>query len=325
MIGKASTADVYNDFSGLAKLRGEAKGKSPQALREAARQFESVFIQMALKSMRQASHESSLMNTQQTKAYRDMYDQQLGLELSKTSKLGFSDMLVRQLGGEPGKDGKAPAGKTLGDYRRDALPVIRGEAAESLGEEHKKALRLIDRLTATPQGAPFKTAPVGDGKPGFDGPDDFVTTLWPEAQKAAAELGVDPKMLLAQAALESGWGKSMPSTTSGQASHNLFGIKANRSWEGQSIASSTLEYEGGKPVRTRAVFRSYDSYADSFRDYVQFLRSNPRYADALQNADNPERFIAGLQKAGYATDPSYARKVLSIYHGHDAFEGLNVA
>ncbi|QSA98367.1 flagellar assembly peptidoglycan hydrolase FlgJ [Methylococcus sp. EFPC2] len=324
MIKASGTADVYSDFSGLAKLRGQAKENSPQALREAARQFESVFVQMALKSMRQATQESTLMNTEQTKAYRDMYDQQLGLELSKHSKLGFSDMLVRQLGGQPGKDGTALTGKTVVDYRREALPAIRSGASH-LNEEHAQAVKLIDRLTSASPASPVRVASVAnDGKAGFDGPEDFVATLWPEAQRAAAELGVDPKMLLAQAALESGWGKSLPRTADGQSSHNLFGIKADRSWVGQSIANTTLEYEGGAATKTRAAFRSYDSYADSFRDYVHFLRANPRYADALQNTDNPERFIAGLQKAGYATDPSYARKVLSIYHGHEAFEGLDV-
>jgi flagellar protein FlgJ len=329
MIGKTGGADVYTDFGALAKLRGEARGNSPQALREAARQFESVFIQMALKSMRQASPESGLMNTDQTKLYRELYDQQMGLELSKRSKLGLSDMLERQLGGAQtgAKTGEgAPTGKTLVDYRRDAVPVIMREPAAALNEEHAQAVALIDRLTTKPGVTPtsvVRSVPR-DGKPGFDGPEDFVATLWPHAQQAAEELGVDPKMLLAQAALESGWGKSMPRTASGQASHNLFGIKADRSWQGESIANQTLEYENGVPMKIRSAFRSYDSYADSFRDYVRFLRDNPRYTDALRHASDPERFIGGLQRAGYATDPTYARKVLSIYRDHAAFENLAV-
>jgi len=324
MIGKPASADVYTDFSGLAKLRGQVKENSPQALREAARQFESVFIQMALKSMRQAGTESSLMNSEQGKTFRDMYDQQIGLELSKRSNLGLSDMLVRQFGGTPQKDGAANAGKTLVDYRREAIPaLLQGAGVDSLSPERRQALSMIDRLVAsTPKPV---SAPQSDGKPGFSGPEDFVATLWPEAQQAATELGVDPKMLLAQAALESAWGKSVPKSANGQSSHNLFGIKADRSWEGVSIANTTLEFDNGAAVKTRAAFRSYDSYADSFRDYVNFLKTNPRYTDALRNADSPERFISGLQKAGYATDPAYARKVLSIYHENDAFQGLDAA
>ena len=163
------------------------------------------------------------------------------------------------------------------------------------------------------------------GKPtNFGSPQEFVEALWPHAQEAAAELGMDPKMLLAQAALESGWGRAMAKAADGRDSHNLFGIKADRSWQGRSIAMPTLEYEDGVAVKRRAAFRSYDSFADSFRDYVGFLKANPRYTKALENADNPQRFIASLQKAGYATDPNYARKVLSIYQGHSAFEGLNL-
>jgi len=335
MIGKTGSADVYTDFGGLAKLRGEARGNSQQALREAARQFESVFIQMALKSMRQASPESGLMNTDQTKLYRDLYDQQMGLELSKRSKLGLSDMLERQLGaGRTGaKAGEGvPAGKTLADYRRDAVPMIRGKTHETIetvgrnsGSIAYSATSRLGDVAIREKAAIATYGKGGDDKPGFDGPEDFVATLWPHAQQAAEELGVDPKMMLAQAALESGWGKSMPRMASGQLSHNLFGIKADRSWRGESIANQTLEYENGAPMKIRSAFRSYDSYADSFRDYVRFLQDNPRYTDALRHANDPERFIGGLQKAGYATDPSYARKVLSIYHDHAAFETLPVA
>jgi peptidoglycan hydrolase FlgJ len=320
MITAPSVADVYTDLGGLAKLRTQVKENSPKALREAARQFESVFIQMALKSMRSATQESSLMNTNQTKLYRDMYDQQMSLALGKTSHLGLADMLVRQLGGGKAEDA-AKNPMTLADYRRTAVQPVSIELAE--------AHRLVERLVGGGSAAVRSNAASGEVALGrkegaFGSPDEFVQTLWPEAQQAAAELGVDPKMLMAQAALESGWGKAVMRAADGSDSHNLFGIKADRSWEGRSVATQTLEYQDGVAVKTRAAFRSYDSYTDSFRDYVGFLKANPRYNQALENADNPERYISGLQKAGYATDPHYARKVLSIYRDNDALDRISV-
>jgi peptidoglycan hydrolase FlgJ len=313
----SAQADVYTDFKGLAQLRGQARKNSPEALQETARQFESIFIQMTMKSMRGATQESGLLDSNGTRTYRDMYDQQLAVELGKQSKLGLADMLVKQMGG-----GKTAApvlnGKSLSDYRSQALPALHVQRS---GAAAKNALAAIDRMMSSGSA----TAATGHAAKGFENAQAFVEELWPHAKAAGEELGVDPKMLLAQAALESGWGKSVMRMGDGSISHNLFGIKADRSWKGPSVAMSTLEYEGGIAVRKRAPFRAYASYTDSFRDYVGFLKANPRYTKALENADNPTRFIAGLQRAGYATDPNYARKVLSIYKGHSAFEGLTSA
>ena len=321
MIKQNGMADVYTDFKGLAQLRGQAKKNSPEALKETAKQFESIFIQMALKSMRSATQESGLLDNNHSRLYRDMYDQQMAVELGKQSRLGLADMLVQQLSGKKAAESELP-GKTLQDYRNDAVTNLYGETADTTMDERRAAAKSIGKLMQVPS-PHAANAPGTQGK--FDSPKEFVSTLWPHAQEAAAELGVDPKMLLAQAALESGWGKAMVRTADGRESHNLFGIKADRSWEGRSIAMQTLEFEDGLAVKRRAAFRSYDSYADSFRDYVGFLKANPRYAKALENADNPQRFIASLQKAGYASDPNYARKIMSIYNGHSAFEGLTVA
>lgn len=325
MIRSSGATDVYNDFSALNQLRGEAKKNSPQAIKETARQFESIFIQMALKSMRAAgaSQESSLMNSSQTHAYRDMYDQQLSLELGKKSKLGLADLVEKQLGGNPDAGTAQLNGKGLDDYRSNTVMSLKQASAEQIMAERNAAMRIVNKL-APAADAQADTGDLSSIDPS-DSPESFVKALWPEAQAAASELGVDPKMLLAQAALESNWGRSMVRTTSGGESHNLFGIKADSSWDGKSIASKTLEYEGGVAVSKRAAFRAYDSYADSFKDYVGFLKSNPRYAQALQQTGSPEKFMASLQKAGYATDPHYARKVMSIYHGNSAFESLTAA
>lgn len=143
-------------------------------------------------------------------------------------------------------------------------------------------------------------------------PEEFVQQLWPCAEEAGKALGVDPKHLLAQAALETGWGKSLPCDTDGTPSNNFFGIKAGASWQGDSVSVKTLEFDGGVPTPTQAKFRSYDSPADSFRDYVEVLRNNPRYAAALNTGGDTKAFASGLQRGGYATDPRYAMKIQAI-------------
>jgi flagellar protein FlgJ len=140
-------------------------------------------------------------------------------------------------------------------------------------------------------------------------PEEFVQKLWPCAQEAGKALGIDPRHLLAQAALETGWGKSLPCDTDGTTSFNFFGIKAGQSWQGDSVSVKTLEFEGGVPVPKQAKFRSYDSAADSFRDYVEVLRNNPRFAGALNTGGDAKAFAGALQHGGYATDPRYAMKI----------------
>lgn len=324
MIKQTGMADVYTDFSGTARLKNQAKHDPKAALNETARQFESLFIQMALKSMREAVPNGGLMDGKQSQTFRDMYDQQLAVELGKRSSLGFSDMLVRQLGGNKSTDDTKP-GMGLDAYRNNALPRIDKEASERIVAEnsnpnHRNSAPTTDKAHPHLQAAP-STSRTGR----FADPEEFVNALWPHAQEAAAELGVDPKLLLAQAALETGWGKSMAMRGDDGHSHNLFGIKADRHWTGKHATARTLEYVDGVAVHDSAAFRAYDDYAASFRDYVQFIKTNPRYAAALEHAANPRQFMASLQKAGYATDPGYARKVLSIYEENRALAKLPVA
>ena len=150
--------------------------------------------------------------------------------------------------------------------------------------------------------------------------EDFVRQLHPYAEQAAKELGVEPKVLLAQAALETGWGRSLIKNSDGSNSFNLFNIKADKSWQGKQAQVSTLEFEQGIAKKVNAGFRSYASFQESFQDYVDFIKNNPRYGDALKQAGNGERYLHELQRAGYATDPNYANKVMSIYHGNTMAE-----
>ncbi|WP_339485878.1 flagellar assembly peptidoglycan hydrolase FlgJ [Pseudomonas sp. EL_65y_Pfl2_R95] len=150
------------------------------------------------------------------------------------------------------------------------------------------------------------------GGAAFTSPADFIATMLPMAEKAAAKIGVEARYLVAQAALETGWGKSIIRQQDGSVSHNLFGIKSHNTWGGETAQVMTTEYKGGQAVKEAASFRSYDSFAQSFEDYVSFLQNNGRYDKALGSTQNPEQFVKELQKAGYATDPQYARKISQI-------------
>jgi flagellar protein FlgJ len=154
--------------------------------------------------------------------------------------------------------------------------------------------------------------PLAPAKKAFSSADQFVNTMLPMAKEAAARIGVDPRYLVAQAALETGWGKSVMRAQDGSSSHNLFGIKAGNSWQGSSARAITSEFRNGQMVKETAEFRSYDSYKDSFHDLVTLLQTNNRYQDVVKSADNPEQFVRELQKAGYATDPDYASKISQI-------------
>jgi flagellar protein FlgJ len=282
-------AEVYTDLQGLADLRRGAHDNSPEALRGVARQFEALFTQMMLKSMREADEsmaDNDLFENDQTRLYRDMYDKQLSLEMSRGKGLGLGDMLVRQL---QGSLGNAPA-----------------EAGPAQATTHR-ASRIA---------APKPAAEAAVERTAFDSPESFVKGLWPAAMRAGSKLGVDPRALLAQAALETGWGKAVIRRPDGSSSCNLFNIKADSRWKGESAVKNTVEYRDGVARQEKAPFRAYDSYEQSFEDYVQFLQSQPRYQEAVTKVHDPAAFFGALQEAGYATDPAYARKVQAVL-GHE--------
>ncbi|MGE8064032.1 flagellar assembly peptidoglycan hydrolase FlgJ [Pseudomonas sp. NPDC089569] len=167
--------------------------------------------------------------------------------------------------------------------------------------------------------------PLAPAKKAFSSADDFVNTMLPMAKEAADRIGVDPRYLVAQAALETGWGKSVMRAQDGSSSHNLFGIKAGDSWKGSSARAITSEFRNGQMVKETAEFRSYDSYKDSFHDLVTLLQTNNRYQDVVKSADNPEQFVRELQKAGYATDPNYASKISQIARQMTSYQNYAAA
>jgi peptidoglycan hydrolase FlgJ len=279
---------LYTDPTGLASLKLGAKSYNAQAIREAAKQFESLFTRMMLKSMREASFGDPLFGSDQDNFYRDMGDDQLAGELSKGRGLGLADMLIQQLtrAGLLPKGSDASGGATATPPAPATAPVTGRTAGPA--------------TTSTGPAAPVDTARA-----------QFVRTLWPYAQSAGRELGVDPTTLLAHAALETGWGQSMPSDASGT-SFNLFGVKASAADNRAAVASSTIEYQSGQPQSRVQRFRAYSSTAASFQDYVNVLRSNPRYAAAIGTGADVQAFATALQNGGYGTDPSYAAKLTSV-------------
>ncbi|MGV2990525.1 flagellar assembly peptidoglycan hydrolase FlgJ [Vibrio sp. E150_011] len=303
MIKNPNDVGFIHDISSLDKLRQQAtsgdKGDDKAALRAAATQFESIFTSMMLKSMRDANthFESDMMNSQNEQFYRQMLDDQMASELSSSGSMGLADMIVAQLSAGQSTEDEASAGGEIRMRNEAFHSTLQMPYDEAKARETATTLGLNNRQQAQPVD--------------FNTPEKFVESLKPYADRAAKSLGVDPSLLLAQAALETGWGKKVVSNSQGS-SNNLFNIKADRSWDGDKVSTQTLEYHQNVPVQERAAFRSYRSYEDSFNDYVQFLNDNPRYQSALKRDNGSESFIRDVHQAGYATDPSYADKVLRV-------------
>ena len=277
-----SSAKIYTEFSGLQKLKLAAKNSSPEALEEVANQFEAFFMKMMLKQMRDANLGDGIFDSDQSRLYQDMMDQQMALNLSEKRIFGIAESIVRQLEHTMGT--KESSGKL------NPLP-------ERIDFQNTM-LKLSTDIT--PKEKDFQT------------PEEFMKKMRPYAEKAAKELGVPASILLAQSALETGWGNKVIQHGNGESSHNLFGIKADKRWDGPYVNVSSLEYVNGEAKREYSNFKVYDSYQHSFEDYVEFIKGNDRYKTALKNSANGETYIKALQEAGYATDPQYANKVIDI-------------
>lgn len=299
------------DTSGLTALKRQVQSNDPKALKAAAQQFEALFLQIVLKSMRDASPREGIFDSEQSKMYESLLDQQMAQVIGAKGKgLGLAAMLEKQMlqqreepqlfeGGLPlqpqlkNRDGGLP-------LPVDALPGL---------------LRTAPRL---PAGAAAGGA--GDGVAAASAR-EFVNRLWPAAVDSARATGIPPQFMLAQAALETGWGKSEPRRVDGSPSYNVFGIKAGRNWQGPVVEATTTEYVDGVAQKQVERFRAYGSYAEAFRDYAGVLTSNPRYA-AIVSARDAATFANGLQKAGYATDPAYAGKLQRIIGGDTLRQAL---
>lgn len=309
----------YFDLQGLDQLRQKAQSNSKESIREVANQFESMFASMLIKSMRQANEAfetDSPFNNKDTKFYTDMQDKQLALDISRHGSLGLADALVRQL--DPTSIARPQSvpqdmmvmpnsdNAKMMDLNKPALAVDLNKPDRSQGFQST-----INQPLEKANSTVSNNSGNAENKP-FTDPKSFIETLMPYAKKVAKNLGISPAALVAQSALETGWGKKIINGSDNQSSFNLFNIKAHKNWSGEKVSKSSLEVEGGIGVKRRSDFRAYESYEQSFADYGKFITSNQRYQEALQQGNNAERYIEEIHKAGYATDPQYADKIKQI-------------
>ncbi|MBE0621530.1 MAG: flagellar assembly peptidoglycan hydrolase FlgJ [Burkholderiales bacterium] len=266
------------DAHSLDALRLQAKQNPEEALKGVSQQFEAVFLQTLLKSMREATPQDGPMDSEQTRMYTAMLDQQMAQSLSARG-IGLAEVMLRQLTHNQAAAAGAPAAPPAAG----AMPAPR----------------------------------FGPGDVDTDAPQqgqDFLMRMKEHALEASNATGIPARFLLGQAALESGWGKHEIRAADGSQSFNLFGIKAGRNWKGATVDVMTTEYVDGTPHKMTQKFRAYGSYAEGFQDYAALMQGNQRYAEVLKQRDSAG-FAQGLQRAGYATDPRYADKLTSILNG----------
>ncbi|ABA58828.1 Mannosyl-glycoprotein endo-beta-N-acetylglucosamidase [Nitrosococcus oceani ATCC 19707] len=300
--------------NGFAELRQTARQDptDPDTLRRVGTQFESFLIQTMLKSMREAGQGGGVLDNKQVDFYQGLFDQQIAFEIARHGRLGLADRIAAQLGNGTATE-KLPV--TTQNF---APPRRQMEQPSSIDPNALPAFSRFEKIEK-PSAVEAEALPT---LPHFETAEDFVRILWPHAQRAAQSLGLDPRLLLAQAALETGWGKQIIRTEAQGSSHNLFNIKADSRWQGPATQISTLEYRQGVAVREQAPFRAYESFDQSFNDYVAFLRQQPRYHHALTQTHSAIDFMHSLAEAGYATDPAYADKVLRVFKGGTLSQAL---
>jgi flagellar protein FlgJ len=281
----SSAASTYTDLNGLASLKNAPT--SPETIRAVSQQVEALFLQMMLKSMRDASAENGETDSNETSMYEDMFDKQVALSLSKHTDLGIARLFERQLG---------------------------AKTAEAAPAAH----------SAAPRTAPQAPAAHADGRSGGHPTSDavtpqhaaqFVSAVLPTIRRAAAGLGVSPMGLLAQAALETGWGTRMARTADGMPSLNMFGIKAGENWNGARAVADTVEFSGGIATQRRTAFRAYGSIEESVNDFANLLSNSPRYREAIAAGGNAQAYVHSIARSGYATDPDYGNKLNEILNG----------
>jgi flagellar protein FlgJ len=295
------------DSKGMTELRQAAKQNSPDALKETARQFEALFMNMVMKSMREATPQDGIFDSEQSRMYTAMLDQQVSQNLAKRG-VGLADVLVRQLSNTVNaqqvtsleQQGNASSGLEIAE--KIAAGIAAHQSASKTASAANNTSAITDLEKSGRRSSSSRPAHVRE----------FQEKVASHAEEASRTTGIPAKFMIGQAALESGWGKREIVAADGTRSHNLFGIKATSGWKGKVVEAVTTEYIDGVAQRRVEKFRAYDSYADAFRDYGRMLSKNPRYANVVANAQDASSFAQGLQKAGYATDPNYAAKLSKL-------------
>lgn len=307
MMNSASPTPSIFDTQSLATLRQGLRRDDPQALKAAARQFEAVFLQMVMKSMRASVPQDGMSDSDQTRFYQELLDSQMAQVLAGKGGTGLAAMIERQL--------SRPEGAAI-QGQEGGLPLA--PPVRALPLPAQRAVPLPNDVVPTP--FPLESSPFRSLAPQLQSPaannrespiQAFVTGILPHAEAASATTGIPARFLVAHAALESGWGKSEPRFADGRPSHNLFGIKAGSQWQGAVVEATTTEYANAVAERRIERFRAYGSYGEAFEDYARLLAQSPRYAGVIASRD-AAGFARGLQRAGYATDPAYADKLERI-------------
>ena len=301
------------DVQASQDLRSQFK-KDPQGgLKAAAQQFETLFLQMVLKSMRDTVPTDGLLQSDQTKFYNGLLDQQMAQNMATSGKgVGFAKLIEQQLGKQLGAEAAQ-------DVSGDISAILAGKGLP-LDVPVAKNLQFREVLSSLPTSAAYAaqtakaTQMLESGSAAPESTRAFITQVWPHAVESSRSTGIPPQFLVAHSALESGWGKSEIRRPDGSGTHNLFGIKAGKNWTGETVDTVTTEYIDGKPQQVVEKFRAYGSYGEAFRDYASLLRNNPRYSGVIGSQDGTE-FARQLQQAGYATDPMYADKLSRIING----------
>jgi flagellar protein FlgJ len=296
------SSSIALDPRGLEKLRSEAAAAPEKAVRDAAKQFETLFVNMLLKSMRDATPQDGMMESEQTRMYTGMLDQQLAQAMSARG-IGLADVMAKQLSKSSGSAAAQAAGVTA--------PALNLNGAQ-------RSLPPAPAVEGAAGSAPLAppTGPSAKARA-------FIDKMWPHAVEAAKSTGLPAHFIIGQAALESGWGSREIKSAGGAPSHNLFGVKAGRSWDGDVAAAKTSEFVSGVKEKVVDKFRSYSSYAEAFKDYANLLKNNPRFSKVLEAGNDPAAFAQGLQRAGYATDPAYASKLTRIITSSVMRQGLS--
>jgi flagellar protein FlgJ len=299
------------DVHAAQDLREQLRKDPKAGLQGAAKQFEAMFLQMVLKSMRDTVPNDGLMHSDQTRFYNGLLDQQMAQNLAGSSQgVGFARLIEEQLG-------RNLVQSVGGDEAAEEMPaIIAGAVSAGKDMVNRSALRFSPVMSSLPTSAAYaaNSATGANVQAVPQTAREFAAQVWPHAVEAARTTGVAPQFVVAHAALESGWGKSQIQRPDGSSTHNLFGIKAGASWKGEVVEVPTTEYIDGQPVKMVEKFRAYASYTEAFRDYANLIRHSPRYADVVGSQSGTE-FARKLQQAGYATDPMYAEKLSRIIDG----------
>jgi flagellar protein FlgJ len=304
-------SDLYLDFAQFDQLRKMSRDNKEQALHAAAKQMEGIFLNMMMQSMRDANAifaEGNMLESRDGKFYQGMYDKQLTLNISNNGGIGLADVIVRQMSNASGSERRSDS-ESVGDIKQ----YLENRIPARLSTE--KTLDSAKNHMVEPQ----VPVPNDQRSLAWNTPEEFVEVIYPFAEKAAAQLNVEPQAIVAQAVLETGWGKHVMSGHKGDSSFNLFGIKADSRWDGDSTRKNTLEYRNGIAAKENASFRSYSSLDQAFDDYVGFLKTNARYDEVVEQKNEAKQWGFALQEKGYATDPHYGNKIAHIIES-DVFQ-----